>query len=323
MSDPSSLLPTCPRCAYDLSGASAVRAGADQETCSECGLEFQWRDVLDPERTVPNWFVERPHTGFVRAALGTWVRAWVAPWQFWRTVKMHFPMGAGKIAAFVALMVLLSHLASGVVPALLLRDLFGPGAGYSLAGQLLGFLLNPYWTRYDTPPIWLGNFSITFDTPRTVDVSVLTAIGTLCMMPFVPLLLRQTLSRFKVRSSHIWRIAVYSLASLPCMIVMHGLAVYAAVHRAYVPGMTGGLVNAVLSIFSTIDQLISLRLFCLLLDAAWLGLFWCFALSRYLRIPHAAGVSIAALVISVLIVVLAMIAIGLSVGGGLSIWGFF
>lgn len=57
--------PVCARCGYDLSGAVSVWADDPQSTscpvrgtCSECGHDFAWTDVLHPERRVLAGFIE-------------------------------------------------------------------------------------------------------------------------------------------------------------------------------------------------------------------------------------------------------------------------
>lgn len=72
-------------------------------TCSECGLEFHWRDVLNPEFTFPRWCVE---FGLVSSYLLRTFRTlfmMVRPWWFWRDLQMHHRPQWRRIALFVLL----------------------------------------------------------------------------------------------------------------------------------------------------------------------------------------------------------------------------
>lgn len=277
MPDPSRLLPTCPRCAYDLSGASEVRGGNDQGVCSECGLEFKWRDVLDPERAVPRWFVEKAHARIYRTLPGTTLRACLTPWRFWRSVKMHFPMRPVRMIAFLIFMVLGFHLAAGVVPLLTaVNNVISGMSASRVSGEFAGLLLNPYTTSYDAPTIWVGSFPITFEVWRTINAGPIMGIALICLMPLVPLLLRQTRRHFKVRAAHVWRITAYTFACVPCMVVLHGFVTVLVVNMewGYGPGPIGNFFEALAAVLRPVHRLFPLPLASLILDVAWIGLIW-------------------------------------------------
>jgi hypothetical protein len=68
----------CPLCEYNLRGLADPR-------CPECGHQFHWDDVLQPEAAVRWLFEHTPQPG-IAAFWRTFIRA-LWPWRFWRTVK--------------------------------------------------------------------------------------------------------------------------------------------------------------------------------------------------------------------------------------------
>src|SRR5262245_53782582 len=100
--------PLCPRCGYDQSGAIAAweRAGPGRcpldGRCTECGLEFAWRDLLNPEYARRGTFFEHARTGLAGAFARTWVRC-LWPWSLWRWVRMEQAIVPARLGAFAAL----------------------------------------------------------------------------------------------------------------------------------------------------------------------------------------------------------------------------
>ncbi len=77
-------LATCPRCIYSLQGEVDrwVEACAVHGKCPECGLDFEWSELLvHGKRWHPDFF-ECPGEP-LRQLVRTWVRA-VNPAAFWR-----------------------------------------------------------------------------------------------------------------------------------------------------------------------------------------------------------------------------------------------
>lgn len=76
----------CPRCGYDQRGIIAQWTDACplQGTCTECGLQYEWLDLLKP------WCVENASSQYrlVRRMIGTFVRSVLAPWRFWREIRI-------------------------------------------------------------------------------------------------------------------------------------------------------------------------------------------------------------------------------------------
>ena len=92
---------SCPRCAYDLSGHTSTWTNAWplEGRCSECGLTFEWRDVMDPRRRRLRWFYEHSPWWRFDKAFGTALRA-LAPWSFWRRVTVECEVKPSRLAPF-------------------------------------------------------------------------------------------------------------------------------------------------------------------------------------------------------------------------------
>ena len=94
----------CPRCGYDQRGV--IDRWQDtcpmEGTCSECGLDFLWRDVLNPHFATPEWCVEFSR-GVPRIAVTilTTAAMTLRPWRFWRELRMSHPIHPRRLALFM------------------------------------------------------------------------------------------------------------------------------------------------------------------------------------------------------------------------------
>lgn len=73
----------CPLCEYNLRGLAEPR-------CPECGYRFEWRDLLDPQRSRhPYLFEHHPNHNFK----SFWKTIWggLRPLKFWRSLKPNQP----------------------------------------------------------------------------------------------------------------------------------------------------------------------------------------------------------------------------------------
>src|SRR6185369_9522742 len=83
----------CPRCGYDQSGAIGAWARAEPAQCplaglcTECGLAFVWRDLLNPVHARQDRAIEHARQGLALAfARSLWCA--VRPWAIWGWVRM-------------------------------------------------------------------------------------------------------------------------------------------------------------------------------------------------------------------------------------------
>ncbi len=115
---PIAIVPKCPRCGYDQSGA--VAAWTDRcpvrGCCPECGTGFAWADLFDPGRQDLGWLVE--HATGIRQAIrrtpATLTRI-VRPWVFWRAVGVLARVRPGVLAAWCLALTLVLHAATGAL----------------------------------------------------------------------------------------------------------------------------------------------------------------------------------------------------------------
>jgi hypothetical protein len=227
--------PECPRCGYDLAGQIAAwhpngdsLDGANcptQSTCSECGLTFEWRALLNPTISGPTWFLETTRHKYLRATRITWLQA-LRPWTFWRTISLELRPRPRRILLSLAL---------------LLATFFLLHAIMGIAGRFGMFYLNPNtvgrWatTKFTTPAAvakysldwfivdWKRTFL--FDGGPEAYGSTLCAwmgpfVGFTLMPPFMLLCLPWTRAISKVRKVHIARAAIYVFAPLVLLLAI-------------------------------------------------------------------------------------------------------
>ncbi|MHC4613719.1 MAG: hypothetical protein ACYTAU_09105, partial [Planctomycetota bacterium] len=96
----------CPRCGYDLRGAVATWDATCPMTgtCTECGLSFEWAELLSAAFAMPRWCVEAPQRlrGLPAQAVATFARSWL-PWRFWAELRMSHPSRWGRLVAYLGL----------------------------------------------------------------------------------------------------------------------------------------------------------------------------------------------------------------------------
>ncbi len=96
----------CPRCGYDLRGTLAAWSDSCPlaGTCAECGVGFEWREVLSPKMRRPAWCVEyaKGLRDFLRRSVATAART-LWPFGFWRSLGMSDPLRWRALACYLAL----------------------------------------------------------------------------------------------------------------------------------------------------------------------------------------------------------------------------
>ncbi len=101
--DPLVRSPSCPRCGYDLTGV--VESWSEQcpveGVCSECGLGFDWADILDPKRQSLYWLYEHRRGIALVAFLKTTLIVFI-PWVFWRRVRLHHWISPRRLCLYPA-----------------------------------------------------------------------------------------------------------------------------------------------------------------------------------------------------------------------------
>ncbi len=300
------LVPTCPRCDYDLSGlvATWVTSCPMQAVCSECGLAFDCTNVLSPRMLGPRWSFEHAP----RPAAGRWLRTSLMalrPSRLCAEMRIDHAVRRVRLAQFAILWLLAVHLASvaGRVGAFsFVRVWFGGGTSWlrQIAASLeddrldlLGTLLMPYAGPIQVP---VGARTIS-DLPM-FPIYLLTFIPTVCM-PVWMMILGATLAKARVRRVHLLRGLAYSLpgAGFWALFICAGVA---ACDMA-----RGGVMGPAWSRWELAMAGLMLAF------PVYHGLWWWMFIRRYLRLPHALATVLLLMIMSglVFIIVLTLIAL--------------
>ncbi|MFN9078514.1 MAG: hypothetical protein ACK5WD_08935 [bacterium] len=101
----------CPRCGHLLGvmAAEAERRGETHGTCSECGLDVEWRK-LRLATEAPVWFIESRYSprNIVRRAFGTLVRT-ARPFRFWKSIDLSLALSRRRLLVFVLVVLAVLH----------------------------------------------------------------------------------------------------------------------------------------------------------------------------------------------------------------------
>ncbi len=180
----------CSRCGYDLRMLTVAR-------CPECGLAFSWREVLTAREQQDPWLLEFGWRKWpVRSLLYTWGLS-LSPWHFWRRASIHDRIRSGPLVFLL--------LVSGP---LLLMAYLGSMAG-------LGVLLAAVTDAYYLPGL-MAIADIAEDVGSLLfeagAVSIWTGMMVIALVVQAATLasLRETLGRCRVRTVQILRVAGYT-----------------------------------------------------------------------------------------------------------------
>lgn len=102
----------CPRCGYDLRGAMELWCESCPifGVCSECGLNFEWADLLSTWRVRPRWNVEFPLQliSFPINVPRTLICSFW-PWTFFSSLKMHHEFRPLRIVGYLMVLFCLPY----------------------------------------------------------------------------------------------------------------------------------------------------------------------------------------------------------------------
>lgn len=301
--------PACPRCGYDLSGEIArwETSCPTDGLCTECGLDFAWRDLLSPRFATPRDSLEHAPGGFLKLGLinkpaaRTWLRT-LRPWVLWSHLRMEHPIRWRRLLLVLVLFalpgVVFISLAGGAVGGVSADQVFTHGAW---SGWAVGWL----------PSLGAAPLDVTLHTiyGLLIPVHPLWHVAgferSLIPITFAPLLahsimgasfltLFQTLDRIKVRRAHLVRGVAYGAGfGMGISLLFMGSLGLAACFSEF--GNMGALFGRASPWYTPLVEFfgagidahafIGLTVYGLL--ALWLPLhWWCFA-TRYLRLPRA------------------------------------
>ncbi|MDX2118630.1 MAG: hypothetical protein SFY96_10650 [Planctomycetota bacterium] len=309
-------VPACPRCGYDQSGEIARWATPHQGEaapatppapptptgrCTECGLEFLWADVLEPERRqLPGFFEHsRGLAAFFVSAWQTW--AWtLLPWRFWSRVGMHHEVRARRAMIWVPalwLSVWWIVAIERVVLVLVYRGWTGSTIGGALAVWRDEFWWELAWPFLSARDDWFfsnpnaGGFlgwqtwpvypPIVFKVPMGLWSAVLANAAFALMLLALP----DTRAAAKLRPAHIWRGFVFGWSWLGlAMLVLVG-SMFDELYQVIATNRTGWISPP------WIDLLVADHHWVML---AWIAVWWWCAIKIGYRIERWKTVALAA-----------------------------
>lgn len=299
-------LPACPRCRYDQSGSIATWQDSCPVAgqCSECGLTFLWRDVLNEKfRALDGYFEHAPR--FSPIKLINTILAVHRPWQFWSKLQMHHRIEWARLISLfliATLFVLPICIAAWLLAAVVVTQAV---SAYTSGGVYAGPVIeNTVWQA----------LRMTRDSSLN---DMFTAAGwaglwaaAWCLIPFTLALLPQTRRRCRFHASHVARVAVYSFALVPVLLMIRGTALLALHLWTYVTWTTTFAASpGVTTWIMWLDRWWYEVVFGVQVAIVWW--FWSCALRRYGRVPHAEGVALAAVTIATAVVTWAAFITGL------------
>ena len=206
----------CPRCGYDLSGVAAAWNHADsiscpmRGTCSECGLEFAWGEVLNPEISVPAWSFEHARSHHMFRLVRT-ILLCFRPWRLWRTLQMHHSVIPARLVLLLLVGAPAVHLVLMSLRFVCFAVTEPDRLGVLTASDWLLGAANAFWPYGD------GLDLNDLGTPGGITPSAFVSFDSVwgaiwwCIIPLMFVLIPTTLRSCRVRSSHVARIAAYWL----------------------------------------------------------------------------------------------------------------
>lgn len=200
------LAPECPRCGYDQTGVvdswrdSCPLAGL----CPECGLEFEWRNLLNPAFASHLNLFEHAKDHRIRAWWRTTRKTW-RPRRFWKWVRPEHPIRPSRLL-FIGIT---GFITSSIVGSLLTIGLFtSTMAVFAVTTDMpLGFVFSGL---AEDAPSAASPLYAAIDDGTAPALAVLPPLMVL-LTPLAFLLLPRTFRRARVRPAHLLRIGVYTL----------------------------------------------------------------------------------------------------------------
>lgn len=301
--------PFCPRCGYDQSGELAIWNTTTSlecpltHTCTECGLDFAWRDILNPIYSRQLTMFEHAQLRRPASFILTWWKS-ARPWSLWSWLRMQHRIVPVRIAGFAALGFTLTHLL------LILTSI-----AVALAMRIgVGFAPRRMWLRetvasaaadaaYPLGAEWHYSSSLN-SISQFIAPMELIALLTFLIVPLTFSLLPITLRRARVRRAHLARIWAYALVWMPLAFGAPVLLKQTLTLADFIVRFAG----RTWPWFSiALDQVYrNSSWFTLAAAGIWCVLWWSLAARRYLRLPHAPAIGLVMTALAMLLVTLAM-----------------
>lgn len=283
---------SCPLCQYNLRGLIEPR-------CPECGVPFQWQEVLNRHKFIHPYLFEHHPERNIRSLFATLWHG-LRPLKFWRSVRPAHEPNTQRLLIFYAvccLLVVASLVVAGSVLVLVYiatwnaTPHFIPFQGsWSLSSgsvppprripNLLSYIDFVTWRRI------LGQTALPkllFDL--TVGMLLWPILTFLSLSVF-----QQTMARAKIQPVHLLRCVVYSVSAITCVALLEMLVIGIAALRMALAANA----NIISDFYPALE-------FCFAIVAALLALLvpirLAIAYRVYLHFRHAEGVVLASQII--------------------------
>lgn len=291
----------CPRCAYDLDGLIAAwpeGVAPARGTCSECGLEFAWQDLLDPRRQRCAGLFEHARTMREHVAWFARTLLWMVwPGVYWSRVQMHHETRTMSLAVRLGLLSLGLHLVAGGVHALgcmFSSAWWVPQLGWMQpSGAVYAHVLLQPIAGVDIQATWGAGGLVRVGLSEWIGETVALACM-LGMWPLMFLALPVTRSLAKVHWGHIGRAALTPLMWVVVLLAVRAVWIvlcvaYAGVYVASAkrwPAWHASLPDPNMSVsFESVVETFSGTLrWAMAALMAWLLVWWGFAIVRGWRV---------------------------------------
>jgi hypothetical protein len=279
--------------------------------CTECGLEFLWRDLLIPTYTRELRFFENARRRLAGSlALTVW-RA-LRPRPFWLWVRMEHEVRPMRMALTVLVGLAATHLCAATLLFLIaaaVTGVTGPMGGD--ARPWFGYYSD--WPELAVAIAWpMGPSEWLWpNSPQVINPLAVVGLAATVLLPGAFVFLPLTLRRAKVRSAHLIRVWAYGLIGLPLALLAPTAYSMAANLASGLFGFQDAATGAAWGERWLEAHRWQVLLACAL---AWNYWWWTIATGRYLCLPRAWGIALATLALALLVSIAVILLIP---GGGL------
>lgn len=200
--------PLCPRCGYDQTGVISSWQHSCPLTgiCPECGLDFPWRNLLNPDHASHLSLFEHAQSHRLRAWWRTTRKTW-RPRRFWKWLRIDQEIRPRRLF-WGALTGTLASYTIGCAAGLAIYSLFMLLLNLQFSFHYIrSFLFEDALFEYLAPPVALIQEGVPL---AWVACPILFAAA----MPLTFLLLPFTFHRIRIRRAHLARIWLYGCVSL-------------------------------------------------------------------------------------------------------------
>jgi rubredoxin len=267
----------CPLCGYNLRGLSNPR-------CPECGYQFEWPSVLDPDKDRHPYLFEHHPERNVRSFLQTLFRSPLSPSNFWHTLDPAQRVRLGRLVLYWLIYAMIALLPTLIaVGVIIWRDAQYPSAGGSLWSNLHHGAANVRWN------------------------GIVSAVILLPLFPWLNFLVlivfQQSMRRSRVRAIHVLRSAIY------CgdLVLWFSVATTAVLLLVYPDQLFARIGNPAMALFLRADPVLILLGFALLAMILLNCLRLWVAYRTYLRFPRALSLVVASQVVVLLALLAALV----------------